>query len=139
MNPISSAQIFKLMMYSLRVVKRLQGALPTWFGLPSSSGASITECLGAAGSTTLVDPPCVPFMLNSRTRTLASAAHRETRVEERTTEAFDEIDSRHDEFETAETLATTENILNIPDNLDTIGGLNPELREAMEAHAIFSR
>jgi len=44
-----------------------------------------------------------------------------------------------DELETAETLATTENILNIPDNLDIIGGLNPELREAMEAHASFSR
>jgi hypothetical protein len=126
-------------MYSLRVVKRLQGALPRWFGLPSSNAASVEECLGAAGST-LVDPPCVPFMLKSRTRTLTSAAHREARVEERTTEVVDEIDNnRNDELETAETLATTENILNMPDNLDTIGGLNPELREAMEAHASFSR
>ncbi|KAL4543689.1 hypothetical protein Ndes2437B_g01504 [Nannochloris sp. 'desiccata'] len=125
-------------MYSLRAVKRLQGALPRWFGLPSSGAASIEDCLGAAGST-LVDPPWVPYMLKSRTRTLTSAAQRENRVEERITEVVDEINNGHVELETAETRATTEIILNMPDNIDTIGGLNPELREAMEAHASFSR
>jgi hypothetical protein len=128
-------------MYSLRVAKRLQGALlPRWFGagLSNSGAASFEECLGAAGAT-LVDPPCVPFMLKSRTRTLTSAAHREARVEEPTTEVVDDFINNQHEVETAETFATTENILNIPDNLDVIGGLNPELREAMEAHANFSR
>jgi hypothetical protein len=127
-------------MYSLRIAKRLQGALPRWFGagLPNSGAASI-ECLGAAGSI-LVDPPCMPYMLKTRTRTLTSAAHREASIEERPREVVDEINiNPQDELELAENLATTENILNIPDNLDIIGGLNPELREAMEAHANFSR
>jgi hypothetical protein len=81
----------------------------------------------------------MPYMLKTRTRTLSSAAHREARVDEQTTEVVDAMNNRHDELETAESLATTETILNIPDNLDIVGGLNPELREAMEAHASFSR
>ena len=123
-------------MYSLRAAKRLQGALPRWFGAGLAN--STEECLGAAGSI-LVDPPCMPYMLKTRTRTISSAAHREARVDEQTTEVVDAMNNRHDELETAESLATTETILNIPDNLDIVGGLNPELREAMEAHASFSR
>ena len=126
---------FKIMQ-AFRAVKRLQGTLPRWGGA-QNVGSSIEECLNIAACT-LVDAPSMPFMLNTRTRTLTSAAMSEPEPEDQGSEQIFEI--QQDDESQLEILEPPDvpSIMNLPDSIDAIGRLNPELREAMEKSALFS-
>ena len=128
-------------MLTLRIGQRLQGVLPNWLrATPACSSTSIEDALSVTGATTLIESVSTPFMFSSRTRMLTSASLPEERGEESSWEALDDIgQDASTQFEISDDFSSPHTVLNLPQSLEEIGRLNPDLREAMEAHASFAK
>ena len=71
---------------------------------------------------------------------LTSASLPEERGEESSWEALDDIgQDASTQFEISDDFSSPHTVLNLPQSLEEIGRLNPDLREAMEAHASFAK
>lgn len=115
-------------------MRQFRGAWPRLFGLvPKSNAAtnSVRTLEDTFANSVSIDVPSAPYSWTSRSRTFNSAAlleyDRSDEVNDQPTKVI-VLDSQREE-----------SILTIPEDINEIGRINPQLRAAMEAHANFSR
>lgn len=120
-------------MNSSNSLRRFQGHVSRLLGLvPHSTSAAVGDA-GLVTAAPLTSLPSAPYLFTRRTRTFTSAAAYRVDAPVKDHEEFKVIT-----FDTSEEFDEPAE-LTLPSDIRDIQKLNPELAEAMEAHAEFAR